>query len=398
MDIRLRKFYLIRETIRDLANYRFDVYPGHEVYLQAGIDWICAAQDSSADNGVARAYSLLQGWQPSYPETTGYIIPTLFDYYHYSSMEHVRERALRMADWLIDIQLSCGGIAAGTIDSPGKSTVFNTGQVLFGWIRAYKETQNQIYRDAIIRAADWLIQIQDDDGVWRRGASDFTFYNVNTYNTRTAWALLLASEICDKSSYKHACLKNVRWSISQQNAAGWFDNNCLDKVEAPYTHTIAYALQGILEIGLRLKDDQIIDVSMKTADALLHCQNEDGGLEGRYDATWKPTVKWSCLTGIAQISLVWRRLYDLTRYGKYLNAHQRSMHLLKSFINVNTCHRGIRGGLKGSYPIWAPYGKYQYLNWATKFLLDNLLAEYRGCSNKRDAQKPLVLSNFEYVN
>ena len=55
--------------------------------LGAAIDWICKAQDASGDGGVARSYSLAyhrffkkRGWTASYPETTGYIIPTMFDY------------------------------------------------------------------------------------------------------------------------------------------------------------------------------------------------------------------------------------------------------------------------------------------------------------------------------
>src|SRR5947209_3043523 len=47
--------------------------------IDAGLRWLCAAQDfsASADGGVARHYSLVAGWGESYPETTGYIVPTL---------------------------------------------------------------------------------------------------------------------------------------------------------------------------------------------------------------------------------------------------------------------------------------------------------------------------------
>ena len=41
--------------------------------------WIARAQDHSlsADGGVARHYCLVTGWGTSYPETTGYIVPTI---------------------------------------------------------------------------------------------------------------------------------------------------------------------------------------------------------------------------------------------------------------------------------------------------------------------------------
>ena len=35
----------------------------------------------------------------------------------------------------------------------------------------------------------------------------------------------------------------------------------------------------------------------------------------------------------------------------------------------------VRGGVKGSFPIYGDYGAYQYLNWACKFLIDALLCE-----------------------
>ncbi len=47
--------------------------------ITEALAWIGRAQDnsSSADGGVARHYCLVTGWGASYPETTGYIVPTL---------------------------------------------------------------------------------------------------------------------------------------------------------------------------------------------------------------------------------------------------------------------------------------------------------------------------------
>ena len=73
-------------------------------HLEAAATWICRAQDATNDNGVARSYSLVynpyfkkKGWIASYPETTGYIIPTIFDYAHFSGNQEYYDRALRMA-------------------------------------------------------------------------------------------------------------------------------------------------------------------------------------------------------------------------------------------------------------------------------------------------------------
>ena len=46
-------------------------------HLLAAAAWLKRAQDSKTDGGFAGRYSLRRGWSSSYPETTGYIIPTL---------------------------------------------------------------------------------------------------------------------------------------------------------------------------------------------------------------------------------------------------------------------------------------------------------------------------------
>ena len=71
----------VRSTMRLEERAPTGVDPGCEVAAQEALEWLCRAQDHSAstDGGVARSYSLLTGWASSYPETTGYIIPTFLE-------------------------------------------------------------------------------------------------------------------------------------------------------------------------------------------------------------------------------------------------------------------------------------------------------------------------------
>ncbi len=119
------------------------------IHVDAAVQWICRAQDAFADGGVARSYSLVynpyfqrRGWVPSYPETTGYIIPTMFDYARLAARQDIFDRAVRMADWECDAQMENGAVQGGTIDQPPTPAIFNTGQVIFGWVRAFQETGN----------------------------------------------------------------------------------------------------------------------------------------------------------------------------------------------------------------------------------------------------------------
>src|SRR5687768_11168341 len=167
--------------------------------LDAAIEWICRAQDATPDGGVARSYAFVyqpffrcKGWVASYPETTGYIIPTLFDYARDSRREDLFGRAVKMTDWECDVQMSNGAVQGGTIAQPASPAVFNTGQVIFGWVRAYQETRNPRYLESAVKAGNFLLSVQDDDGSWKKSLSDHASRTMAsyTYNTRTAWALV----------------------------------------------------------------------------------------------------------------------------------------------------------------------------------------------------------------
>ena len=85
-----------REVLRDRLHGLY-VDPGPQAAIDSGLKWITTAQDHSAshDGGVARHYSLLSGWSTSYPETTGYIIPTLLSHSLRRGDEQLTARARR---------------------------------------------------------------------------------------------------------------------------------------------------------------------------------------------------------------------------------------------------------------------------------------------------------------
>src|SRR4051794_21979809 len=83
--------------------------PGAERAISECVAWLGRAQDGSTpcDGGVARHFSLISGWSSSYPETTGYIVPTMLAYAASrggDEGEDARRRARRMLDWLVSIQ------------------------------------------------------------------------------------------------------------------------------------------------------------------------------------------------------------------------------------------------------------------------------------------------------
>lgn len=357
------------------------------VHVEAAIQWLSRAQDAvPGDGGVSRSYSFIynpyfqsKGWVASYPETTGYIIPTIFDYAQLSGSRDLYDRALCMADWECDVQLENGAVQGGTIDQAPTPAVFNTGQVIFGWLRAYQETKQKKYLDAASRAGEFLVNIQEKDGSWRKKLSDYAggsnmeFYS---YNTRTAWALLALGQQNDPDGlYTTAGIRNIDFSLEQQLENGWFQSNCLSDPSQPLLHTIAYCIRGILEAGTILDNEEYIARARVAADALAAAQRPDGSLAGRYNAKWEPTVDWSCLTGDAQTSIIWGKIYRISGDKKHLDCMGKINSYLKKVQLLGFSNPDIYGGICGSYPVHGNYGQFEILNWAVKFFIDALLLE-----------------------
>jgi hypothetical protein len=367
-------------------------------HARAAMEWLCRAQDAAGGRGVARSYSLRyqrahgrRGWLAAYPETTGYIIPTFFDFAAITGEIEYRQRAMEMARWESEVQLASGAVQGGVIGFEPTPAIFNTGQVLFGWARAFRECGELLFLDSARRAAEFLVEAQDPDGAWRRHASKYARPGVNLYDARTAWGLLDAFSITKEQRVRDAAVRNLNYVVSRQQPNGWFPDCCLDDDQRPLLHTLAYTMEGLVQSGLMLGEERFVVSARKAADALLARQRGDGSLAGRFDMNWRPVCRWSCLTGDVQTALVWLALYQKNREEKYLAAARAINRFVMGTQDLVAQDLGIRGGVKGSHPIWAEYGSFEYLNWAAKFLVDALIVENR---LRQGETQPVEISGF----
>ena len=375
-------------NVRARQELRRDRSGGHPVssdpkdHLLAAVDWLTRAHDAAGKGGVSRAYSVawhpyfrMRGWQPAYPETTGYIIPTLFDVATHFGRADLRERAIRMADWELEVQLPSGAVQGGVIGEQAVPTpaAFNTGQVLFGLVRAHMETGRDEYLVAARRAADYLVDAQAPDGSYAHGRSAMARGDCTTYYTRAAWGLCYFGTYVGESPYVESAERNIRFGISQQLENGWFKGNCLSDPDRPLMHTIAYAIEGILGCGLLLRREEYIDAAAKSARAVAAVQRADGGLSGRMARDWSPQVPWDCVTGDAQMSTIWSLLAVELGDQELEQRAQRICRFMMRTQNRTSSDPGLAGGIKGSFPIDGGYGGFEILNWATKFFIDALL-------------------------
>jgi hypothetical protein len=349
--------------------------PGVEAATAAAMQWLCEAQDrsTSADGGVSRDFSLVKGWATSYPETTGYIIPTFIDYGTHSRDASLHERARRMLDWLVRIQMPSGAFQGGKIDStPVVPVVFNTGQILIGLARAVQAFGQ--YRESMIRAADWLVEVQDADGCWRRYQTPFATAGEKTYDTHTAWGLFEAARVEPDRGYAEAGLANVRWALTHQRENGWMDKCCLSDFAQPLTHTLGYSLRGMLEAYRFSRAPDLLAAARRTADGLRSALKQDGFLPGQLASDWSPAASWACLTGSVQIAYCWLALYQETGDVRYRDAGVAANRYVRRTLKSHG-PATMRGAVKGSFPVDGEYCRFEYPNWAAKFLVDALLLE-----------------------
>ncbi len=359
---------------RHLYSYTTAQRPSGEV-LNLLLRWILDAQ--RADGGIAAYYSLLTGYSESYPEVTGYIVPTLYDFARMSGDDRATQAAERATRWLLSLQMPTGAFPAGLHGNEPRPSVFNTGQILQGLVRTHAETNVPDSLNAATVAGDWLAKAQQADGSWS-GPGAYQG-SAHTYYSMVAWALAELSEhVADHArgpSYGLAAERNLDWVLSHFRPSGWIDGINL-RGHPNYLHFIAYVLQGVLECAILRKRSDAICAVAKPAWALLRKFETSKYLYGAYDQDFNDGQGFTCLTGNAQMACVWLRLFEVTEDLRYLNAALKMNEMLKRLVPVRG-QKGITGGVSGSYPVWGRYQPLRYISWGCKFFADALLLEQR---------------------
>jgi len=370
------------DHLRRLGILRSPLPEPDELHLQAAMDWLRRAVQNGK-GGVSSHYDLLRGrWRHPFPETTGYIIPTFFDYHHRVKEPYFFEAAVRLTDWLGEVQLENGACMQGAYDErrgPNPPIIFNTGQNIFGFLRAFNETGKEAYLGRAIKAGDFLVHSTDEKGIFNRYLHQRILH---AYNARTAWALLELHRVTGKPGYRRVALANLDWTVSRQQANGWFADCHFKPGEYPNTHGIAYTLRGLLESYRIVGEPAYLKAVERTSEPLLALVESGRPLYAFWDADWQNRGKYFkllkgryiCLTGNVQLAIVWLRLFTTVKADpRLLCAANRLIDEVKTHHDIHSSHPGIRGGVKGSFPITGAYSFLKYPNWAAKFLADALM-------------------------
>jgi hypothetical protein len=375
-DLARRGSLLSAVTTRDAAFFqagRFVELPGgvRPDALDAGVAWLERTHDATGRRGSSKGYSLLHGWLPAYPETTGYVVGTLLAASERRGRPDLAARATEMADWEIEVQEPDGGIMEGQVGTvPRRSVVFNTGMVMHGWLDLVRRGERR-YEEALGHAAQFLVRGLRADGTWNP-AIEYSGIP-HTYNSRVSWAMLRWALHAGDEDTREAAERQLDWTVRQQRDNGWFDNCVFKPGMGPSTHGIAYTLRGLLESHALLPDEERgwLAAVERTSEVLIRRMEVLGGLPANYDAEWRPTASHTCLTGCVQLGGVWLRLFQLNGDARYLSAGLKAVEL-GAARQERLPLPEINGALAGSFPAWGRYAPLQYPNWATKFMVDSL--------------------------
>lgn len=346
--------------------------------LHHGVRWLLKSMEQGRDAGSGTFY-FNSGWTSSYPETTGYIIPTLLKYADSPLGEpDWSQQAVRAAkeagDWLLSIQREDGGWPGGYVHQNRPSVVFNTGQILRGTLSLYEHTGEERYKLASLRAIEWIWDQLNEEGQF--ATSDF-MGAIRVYGTYVVapileWSVYFKDQ---QTHWKNLAIKHLNWVLTQQNELGWFANcdNTLHHNDRPIIHTLAYTIDGLWDCATILKDEQFQQRAVVPARYLATEFLLRGMLNGRYNLKWEGSEAF-ITTGGAQLAIIWHKIFLETGEAIWKDARDK-MNVLLSVIAQRNARESdeTAGGIAGSFPIWGRYEPFALPNWATKYLVDSLL-------------------------
>lgn len=342
----------------------------YQVHLDATRAWIDRSlrpRGQVTGRGGSSAYATAAGtWSRVYPETTGYLIPTLLSFKR-------TEEVLHIARWLLLIQHPDGWWAGG-LHPPRRPlpSVFNTAQVLSGLVTLARTTNDLPLRSSITRAARWLAAGIAADGLWPN--QDYRALSTPTYYTHAAWPLLEAAHFLDDDTIGASALRVLNALSKRRLSNGGFAGWSFTGSGPAFTHTIAYTLRGLIGAAESLNTWEPYGAATESVLERLGKSTEltGGRLPGLWTEDLEPLGSFVCLTGNAQLAiclLIWESRHPDLRIvnmaAKLLDvvcASQRLRHPLSA----------IRGAVGGSLPLAGPYMRGRYPNWAAKFHCDAL--------------------------
>jgi hypothetical protein len=353
-------------TVRGAGRARTD-----EEHVRSAVAWLDAAQRASGGGGFAHSFSLTRGWEEPYPETTGYLLPSLRCAGTRFGIAEAEPLLHNAARWLASVQ----GADGSFLDLAGCKRVFDTGQILHGWNDLAEHAPHLVERERHVCTARWIADQQDEDGSfvrtsWRGAA--------RSYYVRVGAALIRAGRLLADAPLLAAGMRNLRWTLAQQEANGFFRHSAFD-AGPPFLHTMIYVVEGLLDAHADSHEAAPLEAALRMMEPLRAAAARGVLPRSRYRDDFAPVDRELCLPGLAQWAGACFRLAALG-YRDYHAPARAAVAALKAHQIVSR-DPALDGGLFGSAPLWGRYMRCAVPNWGVKFLIDALLAHAEQCQS-----------------
>lgn len=225
-------------------------------------------------------------FKKSYPEVTGYYIPTLLRWGY-------KELAIQYAKWLCQIQHEDGA----WYDTQGENPyIFDSAQILKGLI-AIREYIPEV-DTSIEKGCDWILSNMTSEG---RLVSPLE----NPWGDGKTYSELIHTYCISPIKEAGKLLNREDYVKKADLIVDYYTTKCRDKILNfdLLSHFYAYVMEAMIDIGHE-------ELAREAMDKIATIQKESGAVPGYNN------VDWVCSTGLFQLALVWFRLGDLERGHK----------------------------------------------------------------------------------
>lgn len=298
----------------------------HTESMRNALSWL---KNNIIDGGGFRVST---GKNVSYPEVTGYIIPTL---YKAGEKKIARELAL----WLVSVQDESGAFCA----PDGIPYSFDTGQVLRGLLSVLDDMPH--IEENIIKACNWLMTQIKPDGEVTTPSTDM--WNLPEGKMVSQSIHLYILPPLEEAGRR---LNQPEYIDASNRALEYYKNNYDLTNFNTLSHFFGYVMEALCDMGEK-------DLAKRGMARIERLQRFNGAIPA-YD-----NVNWVCAPGTAQLSIVWYKL------GMRYQANA-ALRYLKKIQNQS-------GGFFGSYGKGANYFPREEIPWAAKYFIDAIhLSEF----------------------
>ena len=279
------------------------------------------------------------GLPKSYPEVTGYYIPTLINWGE-------RELAKTYTAWLCGIQHEDGA----WYDTEGKAPyVFDTAQILKGLLAA-KQLGMDV-DDNIKAGCEWIISNINEEGRL-------------TTPTKDAWGTPgICSELihlyCLSPLIEAGKIYNNRYYINMADKVTkyYIDNYREDILGFGFlSHFYAYVMEALCDIGQT-------DLAREAMHNMERYQHDNGMIPAYKD------VEWTCSTGMFQLAITWYKLGELEKGNKTFEYAMQLQNESGGWYGSYTMTDNPNPFDRNKCPDYFPQSE---ISWAVKYFLDAL--------------------------